>query len=135
MGHMDPFETWSLAPLIVHHHIIWPSYPFTASHCFSSIYHSLALPCHWSQFISIYYIHSFISRSIYFFQYIQSNSFHLSSIQSIFNSSNPFTSNQFQFYSNHYSSYQHHSSNLIHVHSSIRHKLKNQKIYQLCNQS
>ena len=144
MGHMDSFETWSLA-LHFHFHIIWPlisfHYPFhpPTSCCFSSIYHALNLPCQWfpfiqsihfihslthssNPFISIYYIHSFISHS---FNLVLPTHFTQIHLQSIFNSSNPFTSHQ--FYSNHSSSYHHHPSNLIHVHSSIRHKSKNQK--------
>ena len=94
---------------------------------FSSIYHASALPCHWSQSILSYirsitsslstlsilsHIHSInlflsiISIPSYHIQSNSSNS-HQSNfiyplIQSSFHSSNPFTSNQFQFYSNHF---------------------------------
>ena len=136
--------------LIVRYHIICPSYHFTI-HCihqhhvafppFTIPWLSLVIgPNHFilsihfihsilhssNQFISIHSIHSYHIHSIYFFQYIQSNSFIYLLNQSLFNPSNLFTSNQYQFYY-HYSSYPHHSSNLIHIHSSIHHKSKNQK--------
>ena len=63
MGHLDSFETWSLALhfLLPYHlapHILSPFLSSTNSHCFSSMYHTLTLPCHW--FHPIHYIsHSF----------------------------------------------------------------------------
>ena len=69
MGHMDSFETWSstlylLVPYHLAPHILSVFLSSTDSHFFSSIYHALAPPCHWSQSI-LSHIHSY---------HIQSNS-------------------------------------------------------------
>lgn len=93
MGHFDSFKIWSLAPYFMlpyhlAHHILSPFLASTKSHCFSSIYHAFALPCHWSQSI-LSHIHSY---------HIQSNpstpsiKFIYPLIQSLFPSSNSFTS-------------------------------------------
>ena len=126
------------------HHIIWPLISF--HHSFHPLTHFLFLhlpylgsplslvpitsfyPFILSILSHIHLIHSFLSILFSHITFIQSSSsthFTQIHLQSIFNSSNPFTSHQ--FYSYHYSSYHHHSSNLIHVHSSIRHKSKKSK--------
>ena len=108
----------------------------TRARCFSSIYLTLDLPCHW--FHSIHSIsHSFLSiLSIhsYHIQANSSNSLHSNSSSINFNSIliifHPIL---IILHPIHiilpFSSYQHHSSILIHIYSSIHHKIKKSKKY------
>ena len=126
-------------------HVIWPLISF--HHSFHPLTH-IAFPPFTMPWLSLVigpnpFYPTFIHITFDLILPLTSIKFIYPLIQSIFSSSNSFTSNQ--FYSHYSSSYQHHSSNLIHIHSSIcisissihptLHKIKNiKKSQSLCNQ-